>query len=125
MILFKRDFDYRKSSIFLEYAPMVFERIRKSFGVKNDDYLRSVGPEQLVVMNSILMYYFQGDLLFGNLSSLTEKVSSGKSGSFFYYSFDDKYMLKTISRDEYLFFKNIIRKYYEHLLINYDTMIIK
>ena len=66
-----------------------------------------------------------GDLIFGNLSSLTEKVSSGKSGSFFYYSFDDKYMLKTISRDEFLFFKKIIRNYYEHLLNNYNSIIIK
>lgn len=64
---------------------MIFERIRKMYGVSNEDFLRSMGPEQLV-----------GDLIFGNLSSLTEKVSSGKSGSFFYYSSDDKYMLKTI-----------------------------
>lgn len=55
------------------------------YGISNDDFLRSIGPEQLL-----------GDLIFGNLASLTEKVSSGKSGSFFYYSFDDKYMLKTI-----------------------------
>lgn len=80
-----QDFDYRKSCHFYEYSPMIFERIRKMYGVSNEDFLRSMGPEQLV-----------GDLIFGNLSSLTEKVSSGKSGSFFYYSSDDKYMLKTI-----------------------------
>ena len=66
-----------------------------------------------------------GDLLFGNLSSLTEKVSSGKSGSFFYYSYDDKYMLKTISKDEYMLFKKIIKKYYEHLISNFNTMMTK
>jgi len=66
-----------------------------------------------------------GDLLFGNLSSLTEKVSSGKSGSFFYYSYDDKYMLKTISKDEYILFKKIIKKYYEHLVNNFNTMMTK
>jgi 1-phosphatidylinositol-4-phosphate 5-kinase len=39
------EFDYTKSSIFFEYAPMIFERIRKLYGVMNNDYLRSVGPE--------------------------------------------------------------------------------
>lgn len=42
-------------------------------------YLRSIGPENLV-----------GNLLMGNLSNLREKCSSGKSGSFFYYSHDGK-----------------------------------
>ena len=34
-------------------------------------------------------------------------------------------MLKTISRDEFLFFKRIIKRYYEHLAMNYHTLIIK
>lgn len=63
--------------------------------------------------------------MFGNLSSLKEKVSSGKSGSFFYYSFDDKYMFKTIPKDEFMFFRKIISKYYIHLKNNPDSLIIK
>lgn len=84
------------------------------FGISNDDFLRSIGPEKLL-----------GDLIFGNLASLSEKVSSGKSGSFFYYSSDDKYMLKTIQKDEFIFFKGIIKNYYQHLEENYHSMIIK
>ncbi|CAD8151009.1 unnamed protein product [Paramecium pentaurelia] len=104
----------QKSCSFYEYSPLIFERIRKMYGISNDDFLRSIGPEQLL-----------GDLIFGNLASLTEKVSSGKSGSFFYYSFDDKYMLKTIQKDEFVFFKSLIKNYYQHLLDNYHSMIIK
>ena len=35
-------------------------------------------------------------LILGEMSSMTELTSQGKSGSFFYYTADGKYMLKTI-----------------------------
>lgn len=66
---------------FIDYAPMVFQRhalfqepggvfrkIRASFGIHSEDYLRSVGPEQLL-----------GNMVLGNLSSLSELSSEGKS----------------------------------------------
>ncbi|CAE7585403.1 unnamed protein product [Symbiodinium necroappetens] len=54
-------------------------RIRASFGIHSDDYLRSVGPEQLL-----------GNMVLGNLSSLSELSSEGKSGAFFYYTSDGR-----------------------------------
>jgi 1-phosphatidylinositol-4-phosphate 5-kinase len=51
-----------------------------------------VGPESVI-----------GELLMGNFMCLTEQSSTGKSGSFFYYTADGKLMLKTISRDEFYF----------------------
>lgn len=86
-----------KACRFFDYAPQVFESIRKKFGIRRDQYSRSLGPEQ------ILSYMLQGQF-----NSLAELCSSGKSGSFFYYTADGKYMLKTVSRTEFKFFKTIL-----------------
>lgn len=42
-----------------------------------------------------------GNLLSGDLKSLSEVCSTGKSGSFFYYSPDGLYTVKTISKNEF------------------------
>ena len=63
------------------------------------------------------------NLLTGDFKSLAELCSSGKSGSFFYYTADGKYMLKTISRTEFRFFKRILKNYYKHIEENDETMI--
>jgi Phosphatidylinositol-4-phosphate 5-kinase len=99
---------------FFDYAPAVFDALRKLYGIKNDDYLRSIGPETM--LNNLIM---------GNLKTLSELTSSGKSGSFFYYSADGKYTLKTISRQEFHFLKRILRNYYDHLVQNPNSLIIK
>jgi len=50
-------------------------------------------------------------------------VSAGKSGSFFYFSYDSKFVLKTIPKHEFDFFKSIIKDYYFHLHNNPQTML--
>lgn len=97
---------------FIDYAPMVFQRIRTSFGIRDDDYLRSVGPEQLL-----------GNMVLGNLSSLSELSSEGKSGAFFYYTADGKYMMKTVNTKEHALLKNILKGYYDHIATYPGTMI--
>ncbi len=99
---------------FYDYAPAVFDTIRKMYGIRNDEYLRSIGPETM--LNNLIM---------GNLKTLSELTSSGKSGSFFYYSADGKYTLKTISRHEFHFLKRILRNYYDHLAQNNNSLIVK
>merc|ERR1719277_25587 len=89
---------------FIDYAPMVFQRIRASFGIQHDDYLRSVGPEQLL-----------GNMVLGNLSSLAELSSEGKSGAFFHYTADGNYMLKTVAPKEYVLLRKMLKPYYEHI----------
>ena len=56
---------------------------------------------------------------------LSEIVSPGKSGSFFYFSHDTKYMLKTITPSEKEFLKKILRGYHQHIMSNPDTLIIR
>jgi 1-phosphatidylinositol-4-phosphate 5-kinase len=61
-----------------------------------------------------------------NFQTLTELCSSGKSGSFFYYTSDGNFMLKTIRRDEFKMMKAMLKQYYDHLTItNPDSMISK
>ena len=50
-----------------------------------------------------------------NFQTLAELCSSGKSGSFFYYTADGKFVLKTISRTEFKFLKRILQPYHQYL----------
>lgn len=61
----------------------------------------------------------------GELSSLMALTSSGKSGSFFYYSVDAKYVLKTIRRDEFKSFKTMLKNYHNHIKKNKNSLIPK
>lgn len=90
----------------------MFDSIRKKFNVEREEYSKSLGPDQILT-----------NLLTGEFNSLSELCSSGKSGSFFYYTADAKYMLKTISKAEFRFFKKILKKYYYHIENNDSTLI--
>lgn len=92
-----------KTCRFFDFAPHVFLKLRAMTGIKNEDYLRSIGPERVLT-----------NLIKGNVNTLSELVSTGKSGSFFYYSADGKYTLKTIHKKEYYFLQKILKNYYEH-----------
>lgn len=50
-------------------------------------------------------------------------MSSGKSGSFFYYSANGQYLVKTISSTEYKFFRSILKNYYLHVRDYPSTLI--
>ena len=70
---------------FTDYAPNTFNHIRKIFKIDNEEYINSIGPNKLMA-----------SLMMGEVSSMTSLTSQGKSGSFFYYTADGKYTLKTI-----------------------------
>ena len=69
---------------FSDYSPNVFYEIRRLFGISTADFLKSIGPQNI----------FSG-ILKGSLSLLTELISSGKSGSFFYFSADGFFIFLT------------------------------
>ena len=83
------------------------------YGIKNEEYLKSLGPEN-----------FLGNLILTKNRSLREMTSAGKSGSFFYYSYDNKFVLKTISAPEFEFFKSILESYYFHMK-EFDSSLIQ
>lgn len=76
---------------FTEYAPLPFQKLRSLNGIDEDEYLKSMGPEQ--VINSLWS---------NNQETLYELSSSGKSGALFYYTKDRKYMLKSIAGREFV-----------------------
>lgn len=87
--------------VFIDYAPNVFRRIRRLFHIDAADYLLSLTAEY----------------------QLSEIMSPGKSKSFFYFSWDMKYMLKTLYPFEAEFLKKILVNYYEHLCKNNNTLL--
>lgn len=100
-----------KNCKFIDYAPQVFYNIRRLFKVKTQEYTTALGPQQLLAAYR------------GNFMGFTELASTGKSGSFFYYSYDSKYILKTISEEEFHFLRKILPSYYKHLKNHPDTLI--
>eukprot|EP00928_Gymnodinium_smaydae_P023640 TRINITY_DN19433_c0_g1_i1.p1 TRINITY_DN19433_c0_g1~~TRINITY_DN19433_c0_g1_i1.p1 ORF type:complete len:806 (+),score=184.75 TRINITY_DN19433_c0_g1_i1:62-2479(+) len=99
---------------FIDYAPMVFSRFRAALGISPEEYARSIGPEQLL-----------GNMVLGNLSALSEQSSEGKSGAFFYYTADGRYMMKTVTRKEHRLLKQILPAYYEHVKSHPQTLLVR
>ena len=99
---------------FTDYAPNTFNHIRKIFKIDNEEYINSIGPNRL--MTSLMM---------GEVTSLSGLTSQGKSGSFFYYTADGKYMLKTIQYREYKHLRSILEDYYYYVKNNPETLITK
>ncbi|KAL1998830.1 hypothetical protein VTN02DRAFT_5506 [Thermoascus thermophilus] len=86
---------------FKDYAPWVFRRLRAKFKLDPADYLMSLTSKYI----------------------LSELGSPGKSGSFFYFSRDYKYIIKTIHHAEHKLLRKILPQYYEHIEKNPNTLI--
>ncbi|KAM5437062.1 Phosphatidylinositol-4-phosphate 5-kinase [Microsporum ferrugineum] len=86
---------------FKDYAPWVFRRLRAKFQLDPADYLMSLTSKYI----------------------LSELGSPGKSGSFFYFSRDYKYIIKTIHHAEHKLLRRILREYYAHIENNPNTLI--
>ena len=86
---------------FKDYAPWVFRHLRTIFGLDPADYLMSLTSKYI----------------------LSELGSPGKSGSFFYFSRDYKYIIKTIHHAEHKLMRKILRDYYTHVVANPNTLI--
>ncbi|ORZ13266.1 hypothetical protein BCR42DRAFT_73671 [Absidia repens] len=86
---------------FKDYAPWVFRHLREIFHIDAADYLMSLTHKYI----------------------LSELGSPGKSGSFFYYSRDYRFIIKTIHRSEHVFMRNILLDYYDHVKRNPNTLL--
>jgi len=99
---------------FVDYSPLVFQRLRQRTCISEDDYMKSLGPEQ--ILNSFWTNDFQ---------TLYELCSSGQSGALFYFTQDRKYMMKTIAEREFKFLKRILPQYYQFRIKNPYSMIVQ
>lgn len=97
---------------FTEYAPKVFKRMRSSSRITENDFIHSLGVEK--IMRSLIN---------NDLASFIGAVTSGGSGSLFYFSYDGKYVLKTIPYGEYAFFRNSLSEYFIHFLKNPSSLL--
>ncbi|ESW05746.1 hypothetical protein PHAVU_011G206300 [Phaseolus vulgaris] len=86
-----------------DYCPVVFRALRKLFKVDPADYMIS---------------------LCGN-DALRELSSPGKSGSFFYLTNDDRYMIKTMKKSEVKVFLRMLPGYYKHVRAFENTLVTK
>ncbi|BGP24638.1 Phosphatidylinositol-4-phosphate 5-kinase [Rhodotorula toruloides] len=86
---------------FKDYAPWVFRELREYFYLDPSDYLVSLTAKYI----------------------LSELGSPGKSGSFFYFSRDYRFIIKTIHHTEHKFLRRILKEYHEHVKKNPHTLL--
>ncbi|KAJ1033928.1 hypothetical protein NDA16_000136 [Ustilago loliicola] len=86
---------------FKDYAPWVFRELREHFHLDAADYLLSLTSKYI----------------------LSELGSPGKSGSFFYFSRDYRFIIKTIRHNEHKFLLRILKDYHEHVKANPHTLL--
>ncbi|KAL1859631.1 Phosphatidylinositol-4-phosphate 5-kinase [Diaporthe australafricana] len=86
---------------FKDYAPWVFRHLRQLFHLDPADYLMSLTGKYI----------------------LSELGSPGKSGSFFYFSRDYRFIIKTIHHGEHKFLRKILKEYYQHVTENPNTLL--
>ncbi|KAF5357119.1 hypothetical protein D9756_006799 [Leucocoprinus leucothites] len=87
---------------FKDYAPWVFRTLREDiFRLDPADYLLSLTAKYI----------------------LSELGSPGKSGSFFYFSRDYRFIIKTIRHSEHKFLLSTLKQYYDHVKNNPHTLL--
>eukprot|EP00123_Amoebidium_parasiticum_P008624 comp18922_c0_seq1/m.21111 comp18922_c0_seq1/g.21111 ORF comp18922_c0_seq1/g.21111 comp18922_c0_seq1/m.21111 type:complete len:624 (-) comp18922_c0_seq1:225-2096(-) len=87
-----------------DFAPKVFCNIRELYDIHTHDYVES--------------WTLPDD-------KLVAKEGAGRSGSLFLRSNDNKFILKTIPHDEVMTFMEVLPNYYDYLVENRDTLIMK
>ncbi|CDQ97060.1 unnamed protein product [Oncorhynchus mykiss] len=87
---------------FKTYAPIAFRYFRELFGIRPDDYLYSLCNDGLI-----------------------ELSNSGASGSLFYVSSDDEFIIKTVQHKEAEFLQKLLPGYFMNLNQNKRTLLPK
>ncbi|XP_030014133.1 phosphatidylinositol 4-phosphate 5-kinase type-1 alpha [Sphaeramia orbicularis] len=87
---------------FKTYAPIAFRYFRELFGIRPDDYLYSLCNEKLI-----------------------ELSNPGASGSLFYVSSDDEFIIKTVQHKEAEFLQKLLPGYFMNINQNKRTLLPK
>ncbi|KAK1309535.1 Phosphatidylinositol 4-phosphate 5-kinase 1 [Acorus calamus] len=86
-----------------DYCPMVFRHLRKLFAVDTADYMLAICGDD----------------------ALREFSSPGKSGSFFYLTQDDRFMIKTVKKSEVKVLLRMLQSYYNHVCQYENSLVTK
>lgn len=86
-----------------DYAPRAFQQLREMFGIDSADYLMSItgGP------------------------ALRELLSPGHSGAIFFLSADDRFMIKSVRKEEMEVLLGLVRKYHNHVAAHPRTTLVR
>ena len=76
-------------------------------------------------LNSFKQSFYIHDLKDVDSSGMQEQFSEGKSGSFFYFTHDRRYVIKTVNTEERQFLCKIAPSYYEYIKDNPDSLIVR
>lgn len=102
---------------FKSYAPIAFRYFRELFNIKPADFL--------VLFFSLIIkriYFLKKSLC---TLPLRELSNPGASGSIFYVSTDDKFIIKTVQHKEAEFLRKLLPGYYMNLHQNPRTLLPK
>uniref|UniRef100_A0A1D1Y2A5 Phosphatidylinositol 4-phosphate 5-kinase n=1 Tax=Anthurium amnicola TaxID=1678845 RepID=A0A1D1Y2A5_9ARAE len=86
-----------------DYCPMVFRHLRKLFAVDPADYMLAICGDE----------------------ALRELSSPGKSGSFFYLTQDDRFIIKTVKKSEVKVLIRMLPSYYQHVCQYKNSLVTK
>ena len=95
-----------RSFEFVDYDAHAFAQLRVRCGLEDSTYLRS--------------FTINSD---GVAASMLEKFTEGRSGSFFYFTHDYKYIVKTVTSDECVLLQRILPSYLAHVTANPTTLL--
>lgn len=95
---------------FVSMQPDVFRLLWKSLKLNFQTFRHSFMLEDLSGIDS---------------SGMLEKFTEGKSGSFFYFTQDRRYIIKTVSSGEEKFLRRFAREYYRHMKNNPESLIVR
>nr|CCA24965.1 phosphatidylinositol4phosphate5kinase (PIPKD1/GPCRPIPK) putative [Albugo laibachii Nc14] len=88
-----------RTKTFHDYEPHAFKKIRERFGVTNASYLQSLS------------------------ATAKERLSEGASGAFMFFSADGALIVKSMSREECQFLRNIAPQYAEYLCTHTESLL--
>lgn len=95
---------------FQDIEPTVFHLLRDAYSISSTDYRQSFKMKNAAFVES---------------SGMLEKFTEGKSGSFFYFSCDFRYIIKTVTSGEEKFLRKIAYRYYNHMKQNPNSLIVR
>lgn len=84
---------------FKDYCSMAFYKLREHFGINHVDYITSL------------------------CQNWNEVGTPGKSGSLFFFSLDNQYVLKTIPKREAKLLRSLLPAYYDYMTSHSDSLI--
>ena len=104
----------RENYFISEFAPVIFNNIRKMYNISKETYISSISPQEFIT-----------EMMISSTTIIEQLVSTGKSGSMFYYTKDGRFIIKTITKEEFNFLRNILKDYFMHLKNNVQTLLPK